>query len=340
MGIMLEILIWFAIFSLLLKIVDRPLVKKIKNAENVDAAIGFKKELITKRKRSLGIFVGFVILFRIVLMLMTWTTYTDDYMVVPQIISLVVFIVILFVYVEYSNKNNKYLGDLSVEKAADFLKEDSRFVLYLRGFESDVYNDKDVGKYDFSEDVLASVVKIGLGSQLCAIGMTKEVNCPLGGRRVYVEDEKWELEVMKMMEKAEKIVCLVNDRQSCVWEIEKSKEVYDKCVFVVDDLVKYDNAKKTLDGVVDMPDIPASDVEDLSLEYDPRRFYFGSDNVMKPFDGEVSDYCEILGLKADAVTEDDIKKCKKQPFYTRPFFIFLMMLAAARTIAEIIELFE
>lgn len=340
MGIMLEILILFAIFSLILKIADIPLVKKIKNAENVNVAISYKKELISKRKRVLGIFIGFIILFKIVMIQMMQTKYTDDYMVVPYIISYVVFIVLLFTYVEYSNKNNKYLGNLSVEKADDFLADDNRFVLYLRGFESDVYNDKNVGKYDFSENVLSKVVQVGLESQLCAIGMTKEVNCPLGGRRVYVEDEKWESEVLNLMKKAEKIVYLLNDSQSCIWEIEKSNEVHDKCVFVVDDLMKYDNVKKTLKGVINMPDIPASDMEDLSLEYDTRRFYFKSDRVMKPFDGEVSDYCEMLGLNADDVTEEDIKKDKKQPFYTRPFFIFLMMLAAARAIGEIIDLFK
>lgn len=347
MGIMLEIIIYFAIFSVILKLSDAPFVKKIKEAANVYDAIEFKKELIANRKKLLHRFIIVVVLFELILMIINIVIVNKEsssedktFLILVSAIYFVAFIVLLIIYVDYSNKNNKFLGNLSVEKAADYLNSENRFILYLRGFESDVYSDLDVGKYDFSEDVLSKVVQKGFGLQLCAVGMTKEVSCPLGGRRLYVEDEVWENEVFELMKKAEKIVYLINDRPSCIWEIQKSKDVYQKCIFVVDDLIKYDNVRKMLKGTINLPDIPISDIGELSTEYDPRRFYFASDNVMKPFEGEVSDYCEMLGLNADAVTEADIKADKKEPFFKRPFFIFLMMIAAGKAIVEIIDLFK
>ena len=65
-----------------------------------------------------------------------------------------------------------------------------------------------------------------------AVGMTKELNSPIGAERIYLNDAEWESEVMDLMTKASLIVILLNDSQSCIWEICKSNQFKNKVVFI------------------------------------------------------------------------------------------------------------
>ena len=89
-----------------------------------------------------------------------------------------------------------------------------------------------------------------------AVGMTKEISSPEGGaQRVYLNDDTWQKDVKLMMEKAYKIVILVNDRDSCIWEIEQSAEMQDKTVYIVDDLMKFNNVRNILNSPNYLPEI-------------------------------------------------------------------------------------
>lgn len=353
--VLFEVFILFAFFSLLLILVDKPFVKKIVTALNIEEALGYKKELLKKRKTFLIAFIIIIVLFE-AMRLIAASSASDPNFAVSTFLRVAVLCIVLPFYLDNSNKHHKFLGNMSIVKAADFLATGEKYVLYLRGFESDVYNPRKANKKDFSEDTLSKVVLNGLALPLVAVGMTKEVDCPQGGKRVYVNDETWEKEVLELMHKAEKIIYRVNDRKSCVWEIEKSAEMLHKCVFVVDDLLKYRNVKFLLKEVLVLPNIPDSEFESSPLEIkgvfalpntpdsefesipsklDSRRFYFTSENKMIPFNGELSDYCQMIGLNPDAVSKSDIKD-KHKPFFKRPFFIFLIILPAIRNIGKLI----
>lgn len=343
----MDIIILFAVFVLLLKLVDKPLVKKIKNSTSIEEAIDYKKELLQKRKKFFRVFAVVSVILELLASITNNSVdlaelYLDSESLITISIGLgfiqaAIFIGISGAFLKSSNFNGKYLDNLSIDYASDLIASDEDFVLYLREFERDIYDEKKLGKWDFSENTLSQVVKKGLGLSLCAVGMNKEITCPAGGKRFYVNDKNWEEEVAELMKKAKKVVILVSDRASCLWEIKKTADIYHKCIFVVDDLEKYNNVKNTLKGEVFLPDFPKAEVEDLPLEYDPRRFYFTSDNRMIDFEGELSDYCQMLGLSSDAVTEEDIKKDKKNPFYTRPWFIFIMIIVFLRSLAEIFK---
>ena len=335
----MDILILSVVFVLLLKQVDKPFVKKIKGSTSIEEAINYKKELLQKRQKFFRTFIIISVLIELIasifvfpdiLYFLTKGSFDHESLIgisiILGIISTVIFIVFSSLFLRHSNISSKYLDNLSIDHASDLLCSDENFVLYLREFERDIYDEKKVEKWDFSENILSQVVQKGMGIPLCAIGMNKEVTCPMGGKRFYVNDKNWKEEVLELMKKAEKIVLLVSDRSSCLWEIKNSADLYHKCVFVVDDLAKYDNAKNILNGTINLPDLPKSEVDDLPLDYDPRRFSFTSDNKMIDFEGELSDYCQMLGLGADAVTEADIKKDKRNSFYTQPWFIVLMII--------------
>lgn len=340
----MDILLSFGVLVLLLKLVDKPLSKKIKNSTSIEEAIQYKKELLQKRKKFFRTYVIIAVLLELIASIINTPGYLSKFdldgesiitlSIALGILTAGIFVGLSYLFLKYSNFNDKYFDNLSIEYASTLIDSDEDFVLYLREFERDIYDEKKIGKWDFSENTLSQVVQKGMGLTLCAVGMNKEVTCPIGGKRFYVNDKKWEEEVSELMNKAKKIVILVSDRSSCLWEIKNLKNLYHKCVFVVDDLAKYDNAKNILNGIVNLPNLPKADVEDLPLEYDPRRFYFTSDNKMVDFEGELSDYCQMLGLSTDAVSDEDLKKDKKNPFYTQPWFIFLIIIGIIKTISE------
>lgn len=141
------------------------------------------------------------------------------------------------------------------------------------------------------------------------------------------------------MQKAEKIIIRVNDRTSCLWEINRSKGFMQKCSFVADDLLKYNNALIALSPEIVLPALPKADLDDVPLEYDPRSYFFSSDMQMKAFQGEISDYCEMVGLERETVTAEDIKDDRKTPFYEKPFFMFLMVWGVLLAISKLVKLF-
>ena len=335
--IMLIYIILFTLFIFVLKLIDWPILKKIKSSVDFNTAVRYRKLLLRNRKVAFFFFVFLIVCFLLYITAEALQNIDDNIVRMFILIGGIFSIGMLYLYLKASNKYITVQGRVSTLTASEFLAANERFVLYLRGFESDVYKEKNTGKWDFSEKVLAVTVKKGLGIPLCAVGMTKEGDSPLGGVRVYIDDKKWEEEVYNLMCKAVKVVILVNDRNSCLLEIRMTKEIYHKCVFVADDLEKYESVRRKLTGIIDLPEIPVADVPELQLEYDPRRFYFTADNVMKDFSGDLSDYCGILGLPDNALSEKDIVCDGKSPFYTKPFFVFLMIIAALNILRMLFE---
>lgn len=192
---MIFLLIIFALFAGVLKLVDIPTVKKIKAASDSQSAIEYLKQLLHNRKVAFWIFVGLIIVYMLY-DLRYLDEIEDEYAMGMVLFARILWIVTLFLYLKASNKYQDIQGHVSVLSAKDFIEKHERFVLFLRGFESDVYNTKDIGKWDFSEDKLSRVINKGLGIPMCAVGMTKEADSPIGCERVYVEDSTWEDDVI------------------------------------------------------------------------------------------------------------------------------------------------
>jgi CYTH domain-containing protein len=91
--------------------------------------------------------------------------------------------------------------------------------------------------------------------RVCAVGMTKELDSPDGAIRVYVNDKTWQENVRELMEKAQEIYILINDRDSCLWEIEQSASMQSKTTYIVSDLDKYNRARSALKDSLEFPPI-------------------------------------------------------------------------------------
>ena len=182
-----------------------------------------------------------------------------------------------FQYWTMQLKENKMLGNISSLSKESFLKENKRFVLYLRGFNNDNYaHEKHIyelfSKEEFSEYFF--FMKTQEHIPVCAVGMTKEFDSPFGAQRIYLDDNTWRKDVKDLMEKASRIYILVNDRESCIWEIKQSSEFLGK----TGDLV--------------FPEL--NDLPDKKTNYFLR--FVKNEYVVDTFHNDEQDYARIQGV--------------------------------------------
>lgn len=284
-----------AVYGAVTKALNYKLQEKIRQADNVRDAVELRKKLIAKRENVLVIF--FIIMSVILLVLgaadtrLTFTNY--------------VVVVALFVILKYGKSKFDLIGNVSYFTPEDFLENNNRFYLYLRGFEDDIPFEKrdEANETDFQEAEFTNAVRYSLDIPVCALGMSKEVDSPIGAIRVYVEDENWKEKVIELMKMAEKIFILINNRKSCIWEIEQTQSWLDKTVFIVDDLKDYSVIRNLFSNEIIMPETPA----DMQTP-----FFFESGMQAVLFENNSEGYLTILGIDADDLEEKKIAERKEQ----------------------------
>ena len=159
------------------------------------------------------------------------------------------------------------LDQVSDETIDTFLSRPRRFALYLRAFHNDRYSSHgavehlvcmDLAEVDseddsFSEKDFADEMEKSINTY--AVGMSKEVVHPDGARRIYLNDDTWQEDVLELMEAALRIIVLVENRESCIWELQQSIEMQEKAYFIVDDVEMYLEIKEELP--LPLPSIPS-----------------------------------------------------------------------------------
>ena len=126
------------------------------------------------------------------------------------------------------------------------------FVLYLMGFSRDNYGEsietlqKSSASKSFSEGRSIHLLKQYI--PVYAVGMTKELEAPHGASRIYLEDAEWEQEVEALMKKATMIIVLLNDSNSCIWEIQHAHRYKNKTVYICDSQEKLINVRHKLNA--------------------------------------------------------------------------------------------
>lgn len=142
---------------------------------------------------------------------------------------------------------------------SDIPKKD--FALFLRGFSNDSYEPSMIEKIDrfynkfnpnrlllnrkkkqkeidvnekpFCELDFYSAIQQFI--PVYSIGMTKELDCPEGTKRIYLSDETWQKDVSHLIDIAKYVFILVNPSDSCIWEITQCRnKAIDKTVFFMD----------------------------------------------------------------------------------------------------------
>lgn len=296
---MLEIIIVFAIYAGLQKLfIDIPYSQKIKTAKNTTEAIKYRKQLKTARFALFSIFlIAYIAYLAYSLFLREENPSTETF--INNTKFFVLGIIILYQFLFKGNREyDKYLGNISTYKKTDYLSKNPSFALFLRGFEDDNYSKETFNLSSseettvFSEYQFMSVLQTRIPS--CAIGMTKESDSPVGANRVYVDDTNWKEDVKEMMEKSKEIYILINDRTSCIWEIEQTKNMLDKTMFIINNRQKYENVRISIIKEMELPIIPEhmEQYPHLVLRYENNNYIF------EPFENTIDSYAKILRVSS------------------------------------------
>lgn len=219
------------LFVVVYELIKRTTLRRIKESNDADESCYYRKWFFQIRL-IIAIIFGCIALYVIL---------SGDNIGVNSVM-----VGLLLAWTSYVNKHSL---PLSGKRPYDITK--SKFILYLRGFAYDDYSltQKDLSKSHkelstFSEGHFINILKQYM--PVYAVGMTKELNSPIGAERIYLNDAEWESEVIELMTKASLIVILLNDSQSCIWEICKSNQFKDKVVFISNKSEKLINIRKEL----------------------------------------------------------------------------------------------
>lgn len=165
------------------------------------------------------------------------------------------------------------------------------FCLYLRGFSTDNYacyrEINQPFKNKLCELALRKVLKSYTNLDMVAVGMTKEIDSPLGAIRIYLDDNIWKEDVKFMIHNAKYIYILVDDSDSCIWEILEARQYLKKTCFIIDDLIKYTNVRQKC-HTIEFPEICFTDNQIAFI-------FFNNDSpVVHIIDNNISQYRNLV----------------------------------------------
>ena len=321
--VMLETILVYAIVCVLIKVVEKPLVKKIAFSKNTEDAISIRRMLIALRIGiSILLFGGYLLC----IVAIGDFDNPNASKSVEAWKSVIMTIAFIFIVGIQQLGFKKLLGNISCLTKTAFLSAHENFVLFLRGFNDDDYSDITEIRKDhfekFSEYGFMSLLEVSKISA-CAIGMTKESDSPIGAKRIYVDDNSWKEDVNELIEKARDIFILVRDRESCIWEIEKSLVHLSKVQFIVDDIDIYNNVREKIKGKIELPQIEIAPVGAIVvISYKDGTF------IAALYSNSINGYAQILQYPQDKLDKFKKKHSKKRTavnFLDKKLLIFAVI---------------
>lgn len=246
-------------YAIFMKLSREYSLRNILSSNNADEACNYRKKFILQR---IIITVSFLII------AITLICMSDNYGMNTGLLAMLT---------GWSMKNDKDVRPLWYKRPKDIKK--SNYILYLRGFSSDDYTTtyQDLAKkkrfhFKFSEGDFIYFLRQYM--PVFAVGMTKELESPLGAERIYLNDKTWREEVMELMQEAQLIVISLNDSSSCIWEIQQAYQFKNKVVYIADEKEKLLNLRKEMHRLNDYT-FPAS------IRYRNIAYYINNENIIK-----------------------------------------------------------
>lgn len=302
---MLELALYVVIFEFFDRLFSKNLKKQLNLEESSPKRILIRRKVKRNRIILLTCFVIFLIGTEILNIYMAITQPYDTY----TINSCLLFPAICLVYFKFQNKWRRIKGNISTSDLKSFDYVNSKYSLYLRGFENDDYskmdelvNSKTETYEHLSEYWFFKLLSKKYKSTIVSVGMTKELDSPLGTKRIYLDDKEWRAGVRTLMENADRIIVLVNDRESCIWEIAQTKDFLNKTIYIADNEEKYNIAKEKVRDVLSLPPLQFATGKCAIIPY-------GCSERVQYFENSRMGYSEMLSVKYTTVkTKRNIAK--------------------------------
>ena len=322
-------LIVAVLYPFVIKLMEKNDIQLLNETTDTNIAIEIRKKL--KRNRIIMLILMLILyaIFEVVTTIVI-TNFEDPQDVANLIRNIGLTGVTMYIYLRKQNAAIKAVGNISTVSKNDFLEQHNKFCLFLRGFEQDDYGHDPVVSektYDsFSEYEFASLVMQKI--PICAVGMTKEVNSPRGATRVYLNDDSWQNDVLELMEKSQTIYILINDRKSCIWEIEQSFKMLEKTVYIIDDIQKYENVRQQLAHIISLPKIPNLQRSDKNIFV---MTYLKEDFDVKSYPNNIEGYSLALDIESEELKKKKKLKKRRKIFYIitgiiyAPIFLFAIV---------------
>lgn len=236
---MLMSLIYMFVYAGIMSIIESSFVDKLKEVRTVSSAVKIRQKVKFLRISIFILSMPFILLSQ---MWLNSGAGLPSYQYVQMLGIPISFYIVLL----RRRKYNSPFSPFSSLTYDDVAYSNQEFILFLRGFESDDYTAEEKLKRrkhfkGFSEYHFINEVKKKTKMSTYAVGMTKELSAPLGADRVYLEDCYWKSNVKQLMEKAKYVIVEINDRDSCIWEIGVSDDLFSKTIYLITDLEKYLN---------------------------------------------------------------------------------------------------
>lgn len=285
---------YLVICALVIRLAEKPLDRKLDCAVDLDNALAIRRKIYARR-RTITIFA--IVLYVIYISLVSYFNLFS--------VGLGVFYFSLFH--PYSNLK----GNISTYEKDVFLRKHDSFVLYLRGFYTDNYNDAFSGylkslpifnllfrlqynrQRSFYEYALMKRLMLRKLPNPCAIGNPKEIDSPGGAIRVYLRKDTWRKDVVEMMDHSRMVIILVNSSPSCVLEIEHSMALLEKTIFLITEPFLYEGVRSQNANSISLPSIPVDMEAPCYLYFDEGlpifRHFYNDENGCMDLGDEISE---------------------------------------------------
>lgn len=290
---MLELALYVVIFEFFDRLFSKNLKKKLSNEESSTQRLLIRRKVKRNRVILLTCFVVFLIGTEAFNIYSAITQPYDRY----AINSCIFFPAICLMYFKFQKKWKRIMGNISTSDLESFNYVNLKYSLFLRGFDNDDYRKIDVledpktENYDhLSEYWFFKLLSKKYKLPIVSVGMTKELDSPLGTKRIYLDDTEWRTGVRTLMENADKIIILVNNRESCIWEIVQTANFLNKTIYIADNEEKYNIAKAKVSEVLDLPPLQLPSDRCAVIPY-------GDAKEVQYFDNSRMGYSKILGVK-------------------------------------------
>lgn len=142
----------------------------------------------------------------------------------------------------------------------EFMKKKRNYILYLRGFITDDYSPLmsvtaqqvsetrpwkvniednkekiDPNSFPLNERDLSKSWK--KYAQVYSVGLPEELESPEGSKRIYLDNQTWQQDVLHLMNDAQLILIRINSNDNCIWEIQQCRSFYSsKTIYYVEDI--------------------------------------------------------------------------------------------------------
>lgn len=285
------------LYLLILKYAEAPFLRRMSEATS-----NLKHYNSLRHKLSLTRWGSFIAFYGLMSAYMVWIT-----LIIPREMAIPnLFFIILFPYiVHYYSERNILEKQTVIQKGKGIPHKNDNSVLLLRSFDKDDYTPGQTANKTnkFSEKGLLMWLKPYMKPY--AVGNPREANIPSGAERIYVEDDYWRDDVELLMEQCEVLIMLLNNSESCLWELEKAHKFKEKLIVIVDDLEIYESSRTRLKEKVELPKLKEGASFPMLLCHDGVQYNFLRFSYTKP----------SYRLFADAVLEA-LSGIRKKRTYT------------------------